>query len=999
MNSSSEESKNNARAKNRRFKIEFYPSIVASALIGIIVYLLFDNRGYWDMFNGIIAGTVGFDADFISILLVVLFTILGLCIATVLFGLFRKLHWAHNPVLHTIPLILIIIVDTILLFAFQISDRIGLDYIYFSLGPRRAEALYFGVSIAIFMFLLIAIFSLKILYRSPEIVEREGKKIRYHPKYTTYSTSFSIIFSVPLFLMLLFDYANTGVYWDNIGVIIKRFVDWNPISIIAFLLGIICVILSQISLNSLRFSEKSKKLMKLAGILLQILALGYWAFSVEKQTTPFYQFLSIPILAIGFVALVSQFPKTLSKGITRLAEISFLKEKRFAKATIIIILLFIPYSMIFYYPLISGPPGVDSPSIASLRSINVIDVPFQGDIAYPSFELQSNETRKYIDLTGEWKYWKGTDSDPYSSAPRTDATIVKLTQGQHLPSFDDSNWQTVKVPHTISFYEDETHYWGIVWYRKTIIIDESLSNMDLLMKFLGVNYYCDLWIDGHWIGFHEGMYTAFAFDVTDYLTPGTHLLAIRVDHPAWGRNEFQNRIVPDGFDLFNHGGIEREIFIEATPRLSVVRADFKNPKIQTINHKNGSAQADITIVIKNSLDSSNTHEIQLILGIYPIHFPDIDSMSDIRTWNYIQWNQNASPIISTAFQFNQISLGKYAAVNMSVSLPFIHLWSTKSPNLYAININLSIPGNSTLDIFYSQIGFRNFSVDGNRLLLNGAPLKLAGVSIHEQYPAPIARMLNDTLRFSDLLKIKDLNANWWRAHYPLHPHSYIFSDRLGLACWEEAPINWVNEADFVQMYSRNYFYGLWIEILYRDYNRPCVFIWGATNEPWAQAGLYRYLKDLRLWMNLQDPSRYVSFAAVSSHDSWTKGFQHIEICTPNTYAGTFEGNKTDWYNELTKQLWRVANNTYNKGKPIISMEFGYWRGGINDSDQVKCFTEAYRAFTEHPNVQGMTWWIFADYHGSNYYNAMGVYNHDRSWKSPLYPVMQSKYEEFTSENL
>ncbi len=980
----------------RRLKIEFYPPFVAIALILIVLFLLFDNRGYWEMFNGIISGAIGFDANFVVILLIVLFVILGLCVSMLIFGLIGKLQWVHVPILHSIPLIFLIIINAVLFFAFQISDRIGLDYIFFSLGPGKAEALYIGVSIAVFVFLAISMFALRNLYQSPTKIETEGRVIRFHPKFITISTSLSILFSMPLFLMLLFDYATTGVYWDNIGVIFKKFMDWNPIFVILYIFGVIMVICAQIPMNRIEISTKIKTSIKVLGIFFQLSSIIYWAVSIEHSTNPYFSLLSVPLILFGLAFLLIQFSKLIEAMVNRVVRIPKLQSMKYAKSIVVMMVIFIPYFGIFYHPLISGPLGVDAPPVSYFQTINGIEVPFQGRIAYPSFEMQSNETRKYINLTDNWKYWKGTGSDSYSSAPRTNSTIAKLTQGQHLPNFDDSNWQSVKVPHTISFYEDDVKYWGVVWYRRAINIDESFSNLDLYLKFFGVNYYCDVWIDGTWIGFHEGMYTAFAFDVTEYLTPGAHIIAVRVDHPQWGRNEFYNRIVPDGFDLFNHGGIEREIILEAVPKLSIVRTDLINQRFQTENQKNGSITTNISIVLKNSLNFSLAN---LSLAIYPLEFPNTESMMDIRTWNFVQFNQNATPIIFRSLPLAQISVGKYAALSLNLEIPFVRFWSTKTPHLYAINVNISTTNGIINDTFYTQTGFRNFSVDGNRLLLNGAPLKLAGVSIHEQYPSPIARMLNDSLRFSDLLKIKDLNANWWRAHYPLHPHSYIFSDRLGLACWEEAPINWVNEADFVQMYSRNYFYGLWTEILYRDYNRPSVLMWGATNEPWAQAALYRYLKDLHDWMKTKDPTRFVSFAAVSSHDSWTKGFEHLEICTPNTYAGTFEGNKTDWYNELTKQLWRVANNTYNRGKPIVSMEFGYWRSGINDSDQVRCFEEAFRAFSEHPNVQGMTWWIFADYHGPDYYNSMGIYNQERSWKSPTYDLMKAKYGEFTANNL
>jgi len=366
------------------------------------------------------------------------------------------------------------------------------------------------------------------------------------------------------------------------------------------------------------------------------------------------------------------------------------------------------------------------------------------------------------------------------------------------------------------------------------------------------------------------------------------------------------------------------------------------------------------------------------------------------TWTYIQYDLGPAHTNSSSINLDDTTGTGYIAKRISLSLTDIKFWSTKSPNLYAVNVNLSTA--TTQDVFYTQTGFRNITTKENLFLLNGAQLKLAGCSIHEQLPKPTGRTLSDLQRFTDLELLKNMSGNWWRAHYALHPLSYLYSDRLGMACWEEAPVNWENEINFVQGNNRGIFTAMWIEILYRDFNRPSVIFWGACNEPWAQGPLWDYLAETKQFMDTYDPSRIFSFAAVSSHE-WSPAFGNLRACTPNTYAGTFEGKKGDWYNELTRQLWRLGNNTHNQGKPLMTMEFGIWRSGEGDIDQVRCFNETFRALTENPNVQGMTWWIFADYFGPDYYNSMGIYNHLRNWTSPTYTVMKSGYSTFTANNL
>jgi beta-glucuronidase len=338
----------------------------------------------------------------------------------------------------------------------------------------------------------------------------------------------------------------------------------------------------------------------------------------------------------------------------------------------------------------------------------------------------------------------------------------------------------------------------------------------------------------------------------------------------------------------------------------------------------------------------------------------------------------------------------FQARRFTVSLPQVNFWSTKRPHLYAIIANLTAGGNT--DVYCTQTGFRNFTTAGVELRLNGAPLKLAGVSIHEQYPTPTGRTLTDEQRFWDLQCVNATRSNWWRGSYPFHPMMYVYSDRLGIGTWEESQIFWCNEPDIIAAISRGLTKAMWIEMLYRDFNRPSILMWSAGNEPWAYEAFLDYLRDTRSFLDAHDPNRVLAFASVSSQD-WTRFFREtpLRIVTPNCYGGTFEGVKGDWYNEITANLQRYSNN--NPGKPIVNMEWGYWRGDSN-FNQTTCFTEGFRAFTDNPRVQGFTWWLAFDYFGSNYYNGMGVYNMARTWyEAPTFNAMVVNYTAFTASNL
>jgi beta-glucuronidase len=329
-------------------------------------------------------------------------------------------------------------------------------------------------------------------------------------------------------------------------------------------------------------------------------------------------------------------------------------------------------------------------------------------------------------------------------------------------------------------------------------------------------------------------------------------------------------------------------------------------------------------------------------------------------------------------------------------MPQVAFWSTKQPKLYAVMANLTTAG-SFMDVYCTQTGFRNFTTDGVGLRLNGAPLKLAGVSVHEQYPAPTGRSLSDEQRFWDLQCVNATRSNWWRGSYPFHPMMYLYSDRLGLACWEESTIFWCNEPDMIAAMARGLTESLWIEMLYRDYNRPSILMWSAGNEPWSYEAFLTYLQQTKAFLDAHDTNRILAFACVSSQD-WTRFFREapLRIVTPNCYGGTFEGDPGAWYNETKANLQRYANN--NPGKPIVNMEWGYWRDA--GGNQSRCFLEGFRAFSENPRVQGFTWWLAFDYYGPNYYNGMGIYNIERSWnESTTFNAMVANYTTFTSLNL
>lgn len=128
------------------------------------------------------------------------------------------------------------------------------------------------------------------------------------------------------------------------------------------------------------------------------------------------------------------------------------------------------------------------------------------------------------------------------------------------------------------------YYQDGVWYRKNIVVPDSLNEKFIKLIFYAVNYVADVWINDVYVGYHEGGYTSFAFDVSTILIyGGNNVIAVRVDNPAWGT---RNEIVPcTNCDWFNYTGIIHDVYLEISKPVSVIRTDVVlldvNGQIQT----------------------------------------------------------------------------------------------------------------------------------------------------------------------------------------------------------------------------------------------------------------------------------------------------------------------------------------------------------------------------------------------------------------------------------
>ena len=633
----------------------------------------------------------------------------------------------------------------------------------------------------------------------------------------------------------------------------------------------------------------------------------------------------------------------------------------------------------------------------SLHNEGSIIVPYQNGMPVPTFERQD---RQIIDLDGTWKKQRFTADHNISLAARDSAGYANLlteAQNRFSPIYNDSSWQAKNIPsveNTMNpapsapeFYQDG------VWYRRTFTVPDSLKGQFFKLMFYAVNYVADVWINGHYLGYHEGGYTSFAFDVSKYLNyNSSNLIAVRVDNPAWGT---RNDIVPYyNCDWFNYTGIIHDVYLEVSNPISVIRTEVI--PLDTA----GNIQTTVTLLNKCGYSSNaNIH-----IDIYHANIDSTNIQSETAS-SLIGASAQVTGSVDNAITMDNDSAGVWRT-QLTVNDPL--LWSPKYPNLYIMKVTVSDSG-KVIDQYCTQFGIRTIATSGTKVLLNGKPVFFTGVARHEDHPI-YGRAIPDSVIYKDLKVIKGLNANMIRTgHYPNAPFTYTLADRMGFAIMEEIPVWWFDDpaAWVIQNNTRHIPQQMFREMVFRDYNRPSILFWSTCNECLDVTNRAEYIQTIQsdIKNNYYD-GRLVTQSAAADRPGPQDPSQDIcDVAGWTMYFGIFYGSS---YNTDTQTFLDTAN-TDHPNKPIMDTEFGYWstQSGSTELQQAQVFLLTFKAFqqnaavnangTYNPNgyLVGTMWWCAFDwYTAQTGLQTMGIYYLDRTTIKKVGPILQSAYKPY-----
>ena len=568
--------------------------------------------------------------------------------------------------------------------------------------------------------------------------------------------------------------------------------------------------------------------------------------------------------------------------------------------------------------------------------------------------------RNTISLNGSWQ----VIIDPYETGyydyrfqPRGDGYFknTKPKSPSDLVEYDFDSSQQLQVPGDWNSQDQRLlFYEGTLWYKKSF--DYHKKDRERLFVYFGAaNYLADVYLNGEKLGRHEGGFTPFDFEITSLVKDKDNFLVVKVD------NKRRRNAVPTlNTDWWNYGGLTREVRLVQLPS-SFVEDYFLQlgkgslDEIQGFVKLNGaSAGESVTIEIPEArLKQTVTTDSR---GFARVRFP-----------------------------------------------AKLQLWSPDNPKLYDVVIS------SQGDPIHDRIGFRSIEAKGTDLLLNGKPIFLRGISIHEESPLRGGRAFSDDDARMLLGWAKELGCNFVRlAHYPHNENMLRMADQLGIMVWAEIPVYWTILWDN-QETLKNAQNQLG-ELITRDRNRAAVILWSVANETPVSEPRTLFLKSLIDSARTLDSTRLIT-AANERHysDPMTQVVddplgQYLDVLGCNEYVG--------WYDGLPEKAdgltWKVTLN-----KPLVISEFGADALYGKHGDKGQRWTEEYQKDVyEHqiamlkkiPSLRGMSPWILTDFRSprrplpgiQDFFNRKGLIS-SRGERKQAFFVLQKFYRELMKE--
>lgn len=369
----------------------------------------------------------------------------------------------------------------------------------------------------------------------------------------------------------------------------------------------------------------------------------------------------------------------------------------------------------------------------------------------------------------------------------------------------DGTVSEVQLPHTwnnVDGQDGGNDYWrGTCRYERDFDMPEFKKDEELVyLEFQGVNASAKVFINGMPVCSHDGGYSTFRADITEFLAEKNHL-TVEAD------NSVNDRVYPQKADFTFYGGIYRDVNL-----LIVNRCHFDLDYY-------GDSGLRITPLVKGK---DGAVRVQTFLDVYQAKAgweqKEAEKSSDFE--KLLQDLEIQVEILDA--EGTKAVCG--SGMDCRMTVPAVHLWDgIQDPYLYQAKARLYREG-QVVDEISRRFGFRSFSVDPQKgFFLNGRSYPLRGVSRHQDWKG-IGNALDREHHQKDMDLIREIGANTIRlAHYQHDQYFYDLCDEYGMVVWAEIPYiseHLPNGRDNTVSQAR--------ELVVQNYNHPCIVCWGCN---------------------------------------------------------------------------------------------------------------------------------------------------------------------------
>lgn len=565
-------------------------------------------------------------------------------------------------------------------------------------------------------------------------------------------------------------------------------------------------------------------------------------------------------------------------------------------------------------------------------------------------------------------------------SPRQTFSLNDDWQFRFSHEVNHSDARRVDLPHTWNAQDALAgkidYKRGIGNYTKRIHVGDELRGKRLYVKCEGANSVCNLFVNGRHVGEHRGGYSAFVFEITDFVDFGKdNTLLLRVN------NGEQLDVMPLVGDFNFYGGLYRDVSLIAADTMGISLLDYGSPGVYLRQTNVSERRADVMADVR--LSGRNSRPERLTLRV------------DVTDGNRTVLSREKQLTLEPG------AVAQPEAISFSIDKP--RLWDgVRDPFMYTVNVSVVKDGR-IIDRVSQPLGLRYFHTDPDRgFFLNGRHLPLHGVNRHQER-AGIGNALQPEHHMEDVYIMLEMGVNTMRlAHYQQAEAMYDLTDKNGVVVWAEIPFvgpggyadkGFVNQESFKANGRQQL-----RELIRQNYNHPSIMFWGLFNELKEEGdNPVDFVGDLNDLAHQEDPTRPTTAASnqggslnfITDNIAWNR-YDGWYGSTPATLATWLDATHRDH-----PQL-RIGISEYGAGASLYHQQdtimqpvpSGRWHP---ENWQLDYHVKNWRIISERPFVWGSFVWNMFDFGAAHRtegdrpgINDKGLVTHDRKVKKDAY---------------